>query len=137
MGLLDSLVSAASNQAAGNQAAGGLMASVMGLLNHPDVGGLQGLVQKISAGGLQEHVASWVGTGQNLPVSAEQIKSALGSDMVQGMAAKLGVDPELAAHSLASMLPEVVNQLTPNGELPSNEMVQQGLSALTGFFGKA
>jgi uncharacterized protein YidB (DUF937 family) len=70
-------------------------------------------------------------------VSAAQIQSVLGSETVQNIAARFGIDPTAAADSLASMLPEVVNQLTPNGEVPAtdSDLVQQGLTALTGFLG--
>ncbi|MDD2776328.1 MAG: YidB family protein [Gallionella sp.] len=138
MGLFDTLVSAAMSNHAEDGQNGNLLTSVMGFINRPEIGGLQGLLQKAASGGLKEQVASWVGTGQNLPVSAEQIQAALGSDVVRGFAEKLGVNPDMAANSLASMLPTVVDQLTPNGVVPdtNNEVVQQGLAALTGLFGQ-
>lgn len=136
MGLFDTLVGALGNQTEGEQG-GNMLTSVMGFINRPEIGGLQGLIEKVSSGGLKEQVASWISTGQNMPVSAEQIQTALGSDVVSGFAEKLGMNPETAASSLASVLPEVVNQLTPNGELPAadSDVLQQGLAALTSFFG--
>jgi uncharacterized protein YidB (DUF937 family) len=136
MGLFDTLVDVVSSQA-GNAMGNGLLSTVMEMVNNPETGGLKGLVEKVAAGGLGEQVASWVGTGQNLPVSAAQIQSVLGSETVQNIAARFGIDPTAAADSLASMLPEVVNQLTPNGEVPAtdSDLVQQGLTALTGFLG--
>lgn len=75
-------------------------------------------------------VASWVGTGQNLPISAEQLHSILGSEQVAAIAQKVGVSPADASSVLAKMLPEVVNHLTPNGQVPASGMLEQGLSLL-------
>ena len=78
MGLFDTIVGAIQGQAGGTSGAqGNLLESVMSMINSPETGGLSGLVQKISAGGLGEQVASWVSTGTSLPVSAEQIQAAL------------------------------------------------------------
>lgn len=149
MGLLDSLVGAVSGQVGNellskvasslNSPTGqSLLTTVVGMISNPETGGLKGLLEKANAAGLGEHVASWVGTGENLPVSAEQIHAVLGSETVQGIASQLGLAPAETASGLASVLPEVVNQLTPNGELPAADsaVLQQGLAALTQFFGK-
>ncbi len=115
MGLLDSVVGSLT---AGNTPGGtGLLEAVMQLIqNQP--GGLAGLVQSFQQGGLAEIVNSWVSTGQNLPVSGQQLASVLGSGPLQGMAAQLGLSPDQVAGSLADLLPQVVDQLTPNGQLP-------------------
>jgi uncharacterized protein YidB (DUF937 family) len=106
------------------------------LLNSPEVGGLSGLMQKFSQGGMGEQVASWIGNGQNLPISGEQLQSALGSPLVQEIAAKMGLDPSTAASSLATLLPGVVDSMTPNGQLPeSGSEISQLLSGLSGLFG--
>lgn len=135
MGLLDSVVG---SLAAGNtQGGNGLLDVVMQLIqNQP--GGLAGLVQSLQQGGLAEVVSSWVSTGQNMPVSAQQVASALGGDQLQNIAAQLGVSPEQASGSLADLLPQVVDQLTPNGQLPEGgDLLTQGLAMLKkgGLFG--
>lgn len=135
MGLLDSVVG---SLAAGNtQGGNGLLDVVMQLIqNQP--GGLAGLVQSLQQGGLAEVVSSWVSTGQNMPVSAQQLASALGGDQLQNIAAQLGVSPEQASGSLADLLPQVVDQLTPNGQLPEGgDLLTQGLVMLKkgGLFG--
>ena len=135
MGLLDSVVG---SLAAGNtQGGNGLLDVVMQLIqNQP--GGLAGLVQSLQQGGLAEVVSSWVSTGQNMPVSAQQVASALGGDQLQNIAAQLGVSPEQASGSLAGLLPQVVDQLTPNGQLPEGgDLLTQGLAMLKkgGLFG--
>lgn len=135
MGLLDSVVGAlAGNQSGGNNA---LLDVVMQLVNnHP--GGLAGLVQSFQQGGLGEIVNSWVSTGQNLPISADQLGAVLGGGQLQNIAAQLGVSPDQASGSLADLLPRVVDQLTPNGQLPQGgDMLAQGLEMLKkgGLFG--
>jgi len=135
MGLLDSVVGAL----AGGQGGGsnGLMDVVMQLINSQP-GGLGGLVQSFQQGGLGDVVNSWVSTGQNLPVSAEQLQSVLGGGQLQDIAAKLGVSPEQASGSLADLLPQVVDKLTPNGQLPQGgDLLAQGMDLLKkgGLFG--
>jgi uncharacterized protein YidB (DUF937 family) len=76
-------------------------------------------VEQFQRAGLGEVIGSWIGTGRNLPVSAEQIGQALGSDTVAQIAQRLGVDPAQAAGQLSHILPEVIDRLTPNGQLPA------------------
>jgi len=100
-------------------------------------GGLPGLLQKFEASGLAHQAQSWVGTGANLPVSGEQLHQALGSGTIGAIASQLGVSPQQAGNSLAALLPEVINHLTPAGEVPGNhaDLVSQGLALLKGFTG--
>lgn len=130
MGLLDQVVGAVS----GNQSAGGnsLLETVMHLVNNPQTGGLGGLIQSFQQGGLADVVNSWVSTGHNLPISAEQIQSVLGGSTLQDLAAKLGVSTEQASGSLAEVLPNLVDQLTPQGQVPQGDLLAQGLDLLKG-----
>ena len=74
-------------------------------------------------------MTSWVGTGQNLPISAEQIQNVLGSERVKQFAAKAGISPEVASSKLAELLPAVVDRLTPDGKAPEGgDFLQQVLS---------
>ncbi len=135
MSILDTVLGVVKSQAANSAAPGadhGLLESVIGMISDPQTGGLSGLIEKISAGGLGEQVASWVSTGQNLPVSAEQIQKVLGSSFVQGLAQKMGINTADVAGSLAKMLPQVVDKLTPDGQVPGdNSLLQTGLAGLT------
>jgi uncharacterized protein YidB (DUF937 family) len=135
MGLLDSVVGAlGGGQGGGNN---GLVDVVMQLINSQP-GGLGGLVQSFQQGGLGEVVNSWVSTGQNLPVSAEQLQAVLGGGQLQNIAAQLGVSPEQASGSLAELLPQVVDKLTPGGQLPQGgDLLAQGMDMLKkgGLFG--
>lgn len=121
MGLLDSVIGMAT-QALSGQAPGGqsdVMGSLLGILsNDGGQGGLGGLLQKFQQGGLGDVAASWVGKGENLPVSADQISQVLGSDTVSQLAAKFGVDPAQASSLISQVLPGLVDKLTPDGTAP-------------------
>ncbi|UCV07621.1 YidB family protein [Dechloromonas denitrificans] len=131
MGLLDSVVGAlAGGQSGGNNA---LLETVMKLINNPQTGGLAGLIQSFQQGGLGDVVNSWVSTGANQPVSPEQIQNVLGNSQLQGLAAQLGVSPEQASGNLAELLPQLVDKLTPNGQVPQgDDLMAQGLDLLKG-----
>lgn len=130
MGLFDSILGSVLGGQSGAQAAPGgeALAQVLGGLlsgGGSAGGGLGGLVEQFQRAGLGEVIGSWIGTGRNMPVSAEQLGQALGSDTVAQIAQQLGVDPSQAALQLSHILPEVIDRLTPNGQLP----VQTGASA--------
>jgi uncharacterized protein YidB (DUF937 family) len=135
MGLFDSVVGALAGGQSGNGSQ--LLDVVMQLINSQP-GGLGGLVQRFQQGGLGEIVNSWVSTGQNLPVSPEQLQSVLGGGQLQDIAAHLGMSPEQATGGLADLLPQMVDKLTPNGRLPEGgDLLTQGLGMLQkgGLFG--
>lgn len=135
MGLLDQVIGGALNSLGGGGGNGGLADAVLQLINSPQVGGLPGLVQAFQNGGLGDIVDSWVGTGQNLPVSPEQLQAALGTDSFGAIASQLGVSREQAGGQLAELLPQMVDLLTPGGQLPRNDdLLAQGLEALKGRF---
>jgi uncharacterized protein YidB (DUF937 family) len=80
--------------------------------------GLGGLLQQLQAAGLGRQADSWVGTGANEAISPEELRGALGPDAVHELAARAGVSDEEASGGLAALLPELVDQLTPEGRLP-------------------
>lgn len=97
-------------------------------------GGVEGLVRQFQAGGLGDIVKSWIGNGQNLPVTAEQIQQVLGNEQVAAIARQLGVDPAQASAQLAQVLPGLVDKLTPNGQVPQGgDLLAQGADLLKGF----
>ena len=121
MGLLDSVVGMLAGGTSGQPGGQGeMLQAVLGMVLNNDGGGggLAGLVTKFQQGGLGDVVGSWVGTGQNLPISPEQLQRVLGSDMVAGLAAKFGLSTADVGGQLSQLLPQVVDKLTPNGELP-------------------
>ncbi len=95
-------------------------------------GGLAGLVQNFKDKGLGEAVASWVGTGANLPISAAQIQQVLGNQQIQQLAAEVGISPDMVTSHLAQLLPEVIDKLTPSGAVPTHGMLEQGIDLLKG-----
>ena len=115
MGLLDSVAGAMLGKLGGEQ--GGMAQIAMDLFNQN--GGLSGILDKFKQGGFGETAASWVGKGENMPVSSDQIASVLGSGAIAEMAAKFGINPETLSAQLAQHLPGVVDKLTPDGEVPA------------------
>lgn len=85
-----------------------------------NAGGLNGIVAQLNAAGLGDHVNSWIGTGHNLPISADQIESALSSEQLQTLAKSFGVDLSQVSTLLAEHLPKAVDTVTPDGQLPTN-----------------
>ncbi|WP_309606884.1 YidB family protein [Phenylobacterium sp.] len=81
-------------------------------------GGVQGIVSDLQAKGLGGTVQSWIGTGTNQPVSADQLHQALGSDALAQLAAKIGISPQDLAGKLAQVLPQAIDTLTPHGVVP-------------------
>lgn len=113
MGLLDSLLGGLGRGGTGTA----LLDSVMSLVNDPHTGGLQGLVKTFQDRGMGGLVDSWVSTGHNLPVSADQIQAALGGDRLGSLAQGLGMSSTDLSAKLSELLPQVVDKLTPKGRI--------------------
>lgn len=128
-----SLFDAINNALGANEAHAGLVTAAMEALGGSSGSGLGGLVEAFQAKGLGDVVASWIGTGQNLPVSAEQIQSVLGSGLVQQLAARVGLPPEAASALLAQILPQAVDRLTPEGTVPAGGLLGQATGLLRGL----
>ncbi|WP_290865961.1 YidB family protein [Hamadaea sp.] len=109
-----------------------LLSSLMGKMGGQQGGQLNGLLEQLSQGGLGQQADSWIGTGQNSPVTGNQMAQALGQDNIDAAAASAGVSPEVAAHDLAEVLPQLVNSATPDGQLPQASDLQQLMSQLMG-----
>ncbi len=150
MGLLDSILGAALNQGGGQSQGGGGLGGVLGsmlgggqggggqaaLLNivlgmlankggggaagAGGMGGLGDLLSKFQQGGMGDVASSWVGKGDNMPISGDQLQSVLGSDMIASIAAQLGMSHGDTASQLSQLLPEVVDRVTPQGQVPDN-----------------
>jgi len=83
------------------------------------LGGLGGLLNKLQQGGLGNTTNSWVGSGQNQPVSPSQLGSALGPNIVKTISQMSGIPEDELTKQLSQVLPGVVDKLTPNGRLPT------------------
>ena len=151
MGLLDSVLGTVLNNGQQQQPQGGLgglgggLGGIIGMLasnpqliqvvtsmlsNNGAQGGLGGLAEKFGQAGMGDVLGSWIGTGQNQPISGDQLGNVLGSDALAGIAAQLGLNPGEAAGQLAQVLPGLVDHLTPNGQAP-----QGGLGDSNDLFG--
>jgi uncharacterized protein YidB (DUF937 family) len=91
---------------------------IASILSETDVGGLHGILAKLQAAGLDRQVQSWLGGGDNLPVTAEQLRSALGNEQVLQVARQFGLPVDAALKVLADQVPNAVDQASPNGSLP-------------------
>lgn len=114
MGLLDGLTKQILGKVMGGNT-DGIAAAAMEMFNNN--GGLSGILDKLKEGGLGEQAASWVGHGENLPISAEQISNLIGNGQIAEMAAKFGLTPEVLSSEIAEHLPGVIDKMTPNGEV--------------------
>lgn len=117
------------------------MAAVISLLSSRDqsVGGsagLSGVVDAFAKKGLGDMVSVWISPGPNPPVSAAQVGDVLGSDVLKQFATKAGVPHGEAGGLLASLLPTVIDQLTPKGAVPETNALESTLSGLLAGLGK-
>ena len=145
MGLLDGLVGNVIGSILGgkqaqnplgagvNQAQGGNLLLQIALSMLQKNGGLEGVLGKFRQGGLAQQADSWVGTGQNMNISADQLEQVLGSSTINDLASRVGMPADQAGSAMAQMLPDIINRLTPQGQVPENsdQKIDQGLSALT------
>jgi len=145
-GILSSLMSMAGGQPqAGTARAGstgeqpqlgGLMQAALQLLQQN--GGIQGVCAKFQQAGLADQAKSWVSTGANMPITADQIQRVLGSPAVSQIASKLGLSHGETSSQLAGLLPNLIDKMTPQGQVPDdhNDLVSQGLALLLGKTGR-
>ncbi len=132
MGLLDNVLKNSAGVAPEQDSSQNLVASAVLSMLSGQSGGLSGLVEQFGANGLGHIVSSWVSTGANLPISAQQLQTVLGSAQIQAIAAKAGISPEAAQTCLTQILPQVVDRLTPTGEVPQGDLMSKGMELLKG-----
>jgi uncharacterized protein YidB (DUF937 family) len=118
-----------------------IIAAAVSLLSTKDrsVGGssgLAGVVKAFEGGGLGDIMSSWVSTGANKSISPSQLGNVLGNDTLSQFATKAGIGSGEASSVLASVLPALVNQLTPKGEVPDTNSVESALGGLLSSFGR-
>jgi uncharacterized protein YidB (DUF937 family) len=128
MAFLDSILGGQNQPGSDAPGANPIFGVLTGLLAQS--GGLQGLLNKFTQAGHGDKVASWISTGENKPISGDQVQQVIGPDQVSAIAAKLGVDPAQAKELLAKFLPHAVDKLTPNGQVDPAAEHPQSLSAL-------
>ncbi|WP_030917940.1 YidB family protein [Streptomyces sp. NRRL B-24720] len=134
--LLGSLLGGGS-QGGGSGNAGNILGTLLGALGgSASAGGgggganaLEGLIGMLAKSGLLDQAQSWVGTGENKPVSGAQIAQALPDETLQKVAQEAGVSTEQAADDIARSLPEAVDKLTPAGEVPKGGSLEDLIRA--------
>ena len=137
MGLLDSILGSVLGGSSQNQNSGqaALINAVIQMVANKGggAGGLAGLVQSLTQGGLGNVASSWIGTGQNLPVSPDQLQSALGGGSGGGLLAQLAQQAGLShgetATQLSQILPGLVDKLTPDGQVPQQDTLENMLGS--------
>jgi len=119
MGILDSLENSPAFRGALGQLEAAVVPVVLSeVLGNGSQGGLSAIVAKLQQAGLGDQVKSWIGNGQNLPITAEQLQEVLGSDTVKQLAAKFNIPVDQLAKVLAQQLPTAVDHASPDGKLP-------------------
>lgn len=117
------------------------IAAVVSLLSSKDAsvggtGGIGGLIQAFQGKGMGDMISSWISTGPNPPISASQVTDVIGHDTLSQFAAKAGVPHQEAGGLLASLLPAVINQLTPHGNVPEGNAFESALGGLLSSLGR-
>jgi uncharacterized protein YidB (DUF937 family) len=97
--------------------AGGIPDILTQVLGKTDLGSVGGLLQQLQQSGLSSQVASWLGNGQNLPISADQLKNALGEQNLGQLASQFGLPAEELLKHLANHLPDAIDQMSTGGSL--------------------
>jgi uncharacterized protein YidB (DUF937 family) len=122
MGILDSLENSPGFKSALGQLESAVLPVVLGevLGTGTQGGGLNAIVAKLQQAGFGEQVKSWIGNGQNLPITADQLKQVLGSDTVKQLAARFNIPVDQITQILAQQLPAAVDRVSPDGKLPHN-----------------
>ena len=120
MGILDSLENSPELRGMLGQLGAAVLPAVLSevLGSGGGQGGLSAIVAKLQQGGLGDQVKSWIGTGQNLPITAEQLQQVLGSDTVKQLAARFNIPVDQLSQVLAHQLPAAVDHASPDGKLP-------------------
>jgi uncharacterized protein YidB (DUF937 family) len=120
----------------GSQAGGGVGGHPMLRMLLPLVasmlmnGGLQKLLSRFQEQGQGETAQSWVGTGANEPVDAAAVREAMDDDELDRIATQLGVSHDEAAAAVAQVLPDVVDQVTPGGNVPDDAELDEKFGRL-------
>jgi uncharacterized protein YidB (DUF937 family) len=119
MGILDSLENSPALKGMLGQLEAAVVPVVLGeVLGNGGQGGLSAIVAKLQQSGFGDQVKSWIGNGQNLPITAEQLQAVLGSDTVKQLAARFNIPVDQLGPVLAHLLPTAVDHASPAGKLP-------------------
>jgi uncharacterized protein YidB (DUF937 family) len=129
MGLFDDVMAVTGLGGSSADQHAGALSAIVEYVNSPQVGGVSGLQKMFEEKGLGGIVSSWIGSGQNLPISADQLLGVLHSGALQQVAQKAGVDPSQLVSMMSTLLPHVVDKLTPGGQVPDASALEQMMKA--------
>lgn len=133
MGMLDKMTGSFGEQLkSGNGKEGSILSSAMDLFS--GAGGLHGLINSFQQKGLGDIVSSWVSRGENRSITPQQVKEGIGSDRVSQVAAKAGVSEDEAAQTLSRHLPDFIDKMTPEGNVPEGGWMEKGKELLKARF---
>lgn len=130
MGLIEEVLAMAGSSSTQQVQHTSAIGAILSYVNSPQVGGVAGLQRMFEQGGLGSIVSSWVGSGQSLPISASQLQNVLHSAALQEAAQKAGMDPSQLTNMMSTLLPHLVDKLTPNGQVPDAGTLQQMMKGL-------
>ncbi len=138
MALFDSIISGVAEKFGLGDKAGTLLSALLALMTNQKTGGFGGFLDKFKGAGLGDAVTSWIAGGDNASITGDQLTSALGSDTINDIASQAGIPADKATSALGFMLPQVVDKLTPDGEVPDDESLLSKIGDfLTGIGGTA
>jgi len=101
---------------------GGLLQAVVAMLSDPRTGGLEGLIRRFQEAGLGDVINSWIGTGQNRPIDPGSLERMFPNEVTQ-MSEQAGLPPQQGGSILAQILPQLIDQLTPRGQVPQQNQM--------------
>jgi uncharacterized protein YidB (DUF937 family) len=129
MGLFDQVMAMAGSVGAQQAEHASALTAVLGYINSPQVGGIAGLQRMFEQAGLGSIIGSWISNGQNLPISEGQLQNVLHSGALQEAAQKAGIDPARLTGMMSTLLPHLVDKLTPNGQVPESGSTQSAAAS--------
>jgi uncharacterized protein YidB (DUF937 family) len=149
MGLLDAILGGMMGGRSGGPMGGSMGGSMGGMMGGPNMqaqspllqivlqmlqqnGGLEGILGKFQQAGYGQQAQSWIGTGQNQQIDPSVLQQILGQGQLGKIAQQLGISTEQASSGVAQMLPQVVDEMTPGGQIPANhgDLVNEALAIL-------
>ncbi len=128
--MFDSVISSVNEKYDLGDKAGALVAAILALMTGGESGGFGGFINRFRTVGLGDLVDSWISSNANTHISNEQLESALGEDTLRGISEKIGADYKTTVGASSYIIPHVVDELTPNGELPAES---DALSQIGGY----
>lgn len=131
MGIMDEVKEKLGTLQGTGSKSGSLLSGVMEMFSGQSAGGLKGLIAQFEQRGLGDKVSSWVSPGENQAISPEEVKQGLGEDRIRDLASRSGLSEDEAATHLSRHLPEFVDKMTPDGQVPEGTgWLQKGMEFL-------